>query len=82
MNRIYGIDIVISRDQPGYVLPVDLPLPDKFRADFNEWAAGFFNRKPSPIPDDQVIHDKLNNKMHMNERTFEQLRKACRHDNR
>lgn len=79
MNTIYGIEIAVSRDRPGYVLPLDLPLPDKFRAEFNEWAAGFFNRRPSPIPDGQVIHDKINNKMHMNERTFAQFEKECRY---
>lgn len=74
MPRLYGIDIVVSYDQPGYKLPEDLPLPPEFRAQFNEWAASFFNRKPSVINDDQVIHDRVNNRMHMNERTWHKLK--------
>lgn len=71
-----GIDVVVSYGKPGYVLPEDLMLPPKFREEFNLWAAGFFNRKPSPIPDDQVLHDKVHNVMHMNERTFAKFRRA------
>lgn len=39
--NINSIDIVIARDRPGYVLPLDLPLPEAFRAEFNAWAEGF-----------------------------------------
>lgn len=74
-NLFGSIGIVVSRDQPGYVLPDDLPLPDDFRASFNAWAAGFFKWKPSPIPDGEVLHDKVRNVMHMNQLTFAEFRR-------
>ena len=74
MPRLYGIDIVISRDQPGYKLPADLPLPPKFREEFDAWAASFFKPKPSLIRDGEVIHDKVNRRMYMNERMWDKLR--------
>ena len=72
-----GIPVVISYDQPGYVLPLDLPLPPAFREQFNAWAAGFFHPKPSPIPDGRIVFENPGGlygpggrqRLHMNQRT-------------
>lgn len=78
MSMLQGVKVIVSRDRPGYVLPLDLPLKDDFREAFNAWAAGFFRRIPSVIRDDEVLHDKVHNVFHMNERTHAKLMQAVR----
>lgn len=80
MKHLYGIEVVVSYDQPGYKLPEDLPLKPEFRAQFNLWAASFFRPKPSLLADNQVFHDRVNNRLHMNERTWNKLRREVRNE--
>ena len=72
-----GVNVVVRRDQPGYILPEDLMLPPAFRAQFNAWAANFFRPK-NLLADDQVIHLKQLNQIHMNPRTYEKFKKALK----
>ena len=72
-----GIDVVVQRDQPGYVLPEDLMLPPAFRAQFNAWAAEFFRPK-NLLADDQVIHIKPLNQFRMNPRTYAKFLQATK----
>lgn len=84
MLTYQGMPVIVSYDQPGYVLPLDLPLPLEFRQQFNEWAASFFRRKPSFIPDGQVVFTNPGGlfgpggrqMLHMNERTFAEFKKV------
>lgn len=39
---LLGMKIVVAPEFPKYQLPLDLPLPEDFRADFNKWAREFF----------------------------------------
>lgn len=71
-----GLRVCVSPDRPGYQLPEELPLPPQFRMQFNAWAAGFFNPVQF-IPDGDVIHDKQNGTLYMNERTLAMLKKTC-----
>lgn len=41
-EKIFGLQIVVASEIPKYQLPMDVPVTEEFRADFNKWAREFF----------------------------------------
>lgn len=73
MNTLYGMPVVISPDNCfRYTkLPADVCVPDWYRAEFNEWARGFFTNGTSLAPDGTVY--RVGDQLHMNARTFKRV---------
>ncbi len=74
MNSILGTPVFVTPDRPAYRLPSDLQLPQGFREEFHAWADGFF--KPRNPLDDGVIVRDMKGAMHMNPRTFDQMKRS------
>lgn len=72
---LFGTPVVVHQGRPRYVLPPDLPLPPDFRAEFEAWAATFFEQRIYLIPDGVTYI--ANGVFHMNPTTFAQLKAVC-----
>ena len=69
--RFDGIQIIVSPDFPRYQLPLDVPVPDAFRAKFNTWAREFFGVW-CPVRDGEILRIG-GNRMVMSERTYQKI---------
>lgn len=77
-GALLGVRLNVIPDQhrelPAEVCP-GVPWPPGFKAEVDAWMRGFF-RPRNLLSDGQVWHDRADNVMHMNPRTFEEVKRA------
>lgn len=74
---LHGYTIIVQPDPRRYTkLPDDVQVTSAFRAEFNAWAAEFFQPAPdlNPIKDDEFIC--IGRSVRMNPRSYAQLVEA------
>lgn len=77
MNRINGMAVIVEPLYQRYVLPADVPPPPGMtRDEFNDWSRHVCGFTEPLLRDGQVIVNERKGTLHMNYRTFQQLRKA------
>jgi hypothetical protein len=72
--RFGGLLVFVTCDTPRYQLPADLPLPEGFREEFNDWARrelGHTNK----LPDSATL--VIGNRIYMNPRTYAHMKKEA-----
>lgn len=73
---LHGYTIVVQPDPRRYGdLPDDVCVTPAFRAEFNAWSARFFLPDPSLNPTKDGEAYVIGRNLHLNQRTFEALKK-------
>ena len=77
-QQIGGLRIVVQPDThrtlPAEVMP-GVPWPPGFKAEIDAWMKGFF-RPYNMVKDGEAWHDRINHVVHVNPRTFAQIKAA------